>query len=112
MRATKQEGSTSCARGESDRVPNGSLRQGSPPGFVVATPWDTLDMGTGHRSSVQLQLIGGTGGGRARARPGPSAGTGPSTRRTRTWRLDARTREIGREGVAQAREILSRVTPP
>lgn len=57
-------------------------------------------MGTGHRSSVQLQLIAGTGGRKGARRHG------------RTWRLDARTREIGREGVAQAREILSRVTPP
>ena len=68
-------------------------------------------MATGQRSSVQLQLIAGTGGSRsakASRRPGESA----AARRTRTWRLDARTREIGREGVAQARAILSQVTPP
>jgi hypothetical protein len=65
-------------------------------------------MGTGHRSSVQLQLIAGSGGKTSRRR----RGTGPDGRRTRAWRLDARTREIGREGVAQAREILSRVNPP
>jgi hypothetical protein len=33
-------------------------------------------------------------------------------RRARTHRLDDRTRAIGREGVAQARAILSQVTPP
>jgi hypothetical protein len=68
-------------------------------------------MGTAQRSSVQLQLIAGSGGSRsatARRRPHGSA----AARRTRNWRLDARTREIGREGVAQARAILSQVTPP
>jgi hypothetical protein len=47
-----------------------------------------------HRSgAVQLRLLpGGT------ARP--------------DWVLDERTRKVGRQGVAQAREILRRVAPP
>jgi hypothetical protein len=28
------------------------------------------------------------------------------------WELDERTRKVGRQGVAQAREILRRVAPP
>ena len=49
---------------------------------------------TAHRSgAVQLRLLpGGT------ARP--------------DWVLDERTRSVGRQGVAQAREILRRVAPP
>jgi hypothetical protein len=49
---------------------------------------------TAHRSgAVQLRLLpGGTGG--------------PD------WVLDERTRTVGRQGVAQAREILRRVAPP
>ena len=81
------------------------------PRFVVATPWDTLNMGTAHRSSVQLQLIAGTGRGPSRGRA-DTADTKSRRNRSRTWRLDEHTREVGREGVAQAREILSRVTPP
>lgn len=30
----------------------------------------------------------------------------------RHWKLDRRTREIGRRGVAEAREALRRATPP
>ncbi|HEX4493977.1 MAG TPA: hypothetical protein VH914_22435 [Acidimicrobiia bacterium] len=30
----------------------------------------------------------------------------------RAWQLDARTRRIGRQGVAEAREILRRARPP
>jgi hypothetical protein len=55
-------------------------------------------MGKGQRSSVQLQLISGSG-------------RGSKTRRSKPW-LDARTRQIGREGVAQARAILSQASPP
>ena len=49
---------------------------------------------TAHRSgAVQLRLLpGGT--------PGPD------------WVLDERTRKVGRQGVAQAREILRRIAPP
>jgi hypothetical protein len=49
---------------------------------------------TTHRSgAVQLRLLpGGT------ARP--------------DWVLDERTRTVGRQGVAQAKEILRRVAPP
>ena len=70
------------------------------PSFVVATPWDTLDMGKGQRSSVQLQLISGSGRGTV------------ARRSSKGYRLDARTRRIGREGVAQAKAILSQATPP
>ena len=66
-------------------------------------------MGTGHRSSVQLQLIAGTGGTSAAGRRRNPV---HRSRDPRTWRLDARTRAIGREGVAQAKEILAHVRPP
>ena len=50
---------------------------------------------TAHRSgAVQLRLLsGGTA-----LRP--------------DWVLDERTRKVGRQGVAQAREILRRIAPP
>jgi len=49
---------------------------------------------TTHRSgAVQLRLI-------------PGRTTRPD------WVLDERTRKVGRQGVAQAREILRRVAPP
>ena len=67
-------------------------------------------MSTAKRSSVQLQLIAGTGKGATAGRAGK--GTSLQARRSRAWRLDAETREIGREGVAQARAILSQVSPP
>ena len=68
------------------------LRQG----FVVSPEEhdETMKTDTTHRSgAVQLRLLpGGT------ARP--------------DWVLDERTRKVGRQGVAQAREILRRVAPP
>ncbi len=36
----------------------------------------------------------------------------PGGARRPDWVLDERTRRLGREGVAQAREILRRATPP
>jgi hypothetical protein len=69
-------------------------------------------MATGQRASVQLQLISGTGGNRSAKRTTTRKSKPAQARASRTWRLDAHTREIGREGVAQAKEILSRVTPP
>jgi hypothetical protein len=50
---------------------------------------------TTHRSgAVQLRLLPG----------------GPSRRHD--WVLDERTRKVGRQGVAQALEVLRRVAPP
>ena len=47
------------------------------------------------RPAVQLRLL-----------PGGGKPTHPD------WVLDERTRKVGRQGVAQAREILRRVAPP
>jgi hypothetical protein len=45
------------------------------------------------RDTVQLRLL-----------------TGPTERPA--WRLDERTRRVGRQGIAEAREILRRARPP
>ncbi len=45
------------------------------------------------RDAVQLRLL-----------------TGPTERPA--WRLDERTRRVGRRGIAEAREILRRARPP
>jgi hypothetical protein len=69
-------------------------------------------MVTGHRPAIQLQLIAGTGTGDSADGRRPAAPRRPRRRTSGQRRLDAETRQIGREGVAQAREILSQITPP
>ncbi len=66
-------------------------------------------MSTAQRSSAQLELIVGTGGSPAERHSNRKTA---AARAARSRRLDAHTREVGREGVAQARAILSQVTPP
>ena len=76
---------------------------GSPPGFVVSPVEQYQDMRNGTaspteptstpRGAVQLRLL-------------PGGTTRPD------WVLDERTRKVGRQGVAQAREILRRVGAP
>ena len=58
---------------------------------------------TARRSGVELERRDGTV--QLRLRP---AGTEARP----DWVLDERTRRVGRQGVAQAREILRRVAPP
>ena len=41
-----------------------------------------------------------------------SCGCSPAATAHPDWVLDERTRKVGRQGVAQAREILRRVAPP
>jgi hypothetical protein len=70
--------------------------------------------------STQLHLVEGPaveGPAVGPTRPGrPETGATASRRRHDQWRIDARTRRIGRAGVAAAREALERarghVTPP
>ncbi len=56
----------------------------------------------------QLQLIDGALASAPRSRRDGQR----ASARKRTFSLDARTKAIGREGVAQAKAILSQVTPP
>ena len=58
---------------------------------------------TAHRSGAEQ--VSGTGAVQLRLLPGGTA-------TTHDWVLDERTRRVGRQGVAQAREILRRVAPP
>ena len=66
------------------------------PGLVVSPEEqdETMKTETTHRSgAVQLRLL-------------PGGTSQPD------WVLDERTRKVGRQGVAQAREILRRIAPP
>ncbi len=55
-----------------------------------------------HRSGAELSTRAGV----VQLRLLPGGSVGPD------WVLDERTRTVGRQGVAQAREILRRVAPP
>ena len=73
-----------------------------------------MTTGTMHRSGAEhvsrsvAEHVSETGTGVVQLRllPGGGNPTHPD------WVLDERTRKVGRQGVAQAREILRRVAPP
>ncbi len=66
-------------------------------------PGKVQPMNTRTRSSAQLQLLDGGN------RQSLSSANDQSHN---DWMLDERTRRVGREGVAQAKAILQRVSPP
>ena len=63
---------------------------------------------TTSRSGAEQVNESGTGPGAVQLRLLPGGGTPTHP----DWVLDERTRKVGRQGVAQAREILRRVAPP
>jgi hypothetical protein len=70
-------------------------------------------MNTPTRSTAQLQLLdGGARISTNRNSGNRSTGSRTTGRSSHDWMLDERTRRVGREGVAQAKAILQRVSPP
>ncbi len=69
-------------------------------------------MRTHHTDPAQLQLL--EGGMSAEATPAPAtAPPAPDpSRHPSAWRLDDRTRTVGRRGVAEVLATLHRATPP
>jgi hypothetical protein len=80
--------------------------QGS--GMTVTPPGDTADVGT------QLRLVDGPDRDRASRRrsdrPRATVRTARRAVQWHDWRLDERSRRIGREGVAQARAALEQAS--
>ena len=97
-------------------VPSGNDPSRSPStgssGITVSPDGDThyMKTNTAHRSGAeQLKRSGTTlpnGSGAVQLRLLPGGTAEPD------WVLDERTRKVGRQGVAQAREILRRLAPP
>ena len=73
-------------------------------GITVSPDGDTHHMKTS--GAEQSTVEGSTRAGAVQLRLLPGGSVPPD------WVLDERTRKVGRQGVAQAREILRRVAPP